>query len=162
MRSALLPMLFVVMIASLADIPTRDRSARVDGIRGGIPGVARLSVPAKLLGAIGLALAFVIVPLARLTVTSGRDALSLLIGAAFFASAAVSLGTLARSPKLFAGMALLFFYVVMSSPHAAEFDFAGWNGAATTAVRIAYLVAAIALASTAVLTEWYRARREGT
>lgn len=162
MRSALLPAVFLAMIACLADIPTRDRSAGVDGMRGGIPRVARLAVPARLLGAIGLAVAFVIVPLLRLAVMSGDDAISLFVGATFFASAAVALGTVARTPKLFAGIALLFFYVVMSSPRAAEVDFAGWNGAATNAVRVAYLAAAIALAGTALLTEWYRARREGT
>lgn len=72
----------------------------------------------------------------------------------------LSLGTMAHAPKLFAGVAMLFFYVVMSSPHAAEFDFAGWNGAATNGVRVAYFVAAIALVGVAVLAEWYGARCE--
>ncbi len=160
LRSALLPIVFVALVAALAEIPTRDRAARVDAIRSGIPRTRRLSVPAKLLGALGLALAFVIVPLARMIATSPRDALSLGIGAALIASAAVGMGTLARTPKLFAGISMLYLYIVMSSPHAADFDFAGWNGAATDGVRVAYFVAAIALAGIAVLAEWLGGRAE--
>lgn len=162
LRTALLPIVFVALIAALAEIPTRDRAARIDAMRAGIPRARRLSVPAKLLGAAGLALAFVIVPLARMTVASPRDAMSLLVGVAFFASAAVAMGTLAHTPKLFAGIAMLFFYIVMSSPHAAELDFAGWNGAATDGVRVTYFVAAIALAGVAVLAEWLGGRAERT
>jgi hypothetical protein len=158
LRSALLPIVFVVLIAALADIPTRDRIARVDGMRSGIPRVERFSVLAKLLGALGLALTFLVVPLARLTASNPLDGISLLVGAAFLASAAVALGTLARTPKLFAGIAMLFFYVVMSSPTAAELDFAGWNGAATNGVRVAYLLAAIVLAVVAVIGGRYSAR----
>ncbi|MFI5242644.1 MAG: hypothetical protein ACHQRL_06520 [Gemmatimonadales bacterium] len=160
LRAALLPILFVALIAGLADIPTRDRVARVDGIRGGISHDRALAVPARLLGAVTLALAFVAVPLVRMSVSAPRDALSLAIGAAFLASAAVALGTLSRTPKLFAGLAMLFFYVVMNSPRETEFDFAGWNGAATNGVRVAYFVAAIALAAVAVLAEWHRTRTE--
>jgi hypothetical protein len=154
LRSALLPATFVALIATLAEIPTRDRVARVDTIRGGIAGVRDLSIFSKLLGAFGIALAFLAVPLLRLSATAPASALSLLIGAAFVSAAAVGLGTLARTPKLFAGTALLFLYVVMSTPGAAEFDFAGWNGAATNGVRGAYFLAALILSALAVLGDW--------
>ena len=160
MRSALLPATFVALIATLAEIPTRDRVARVDTIRGGIAGVRDLSIFSKLLGALGIALAFLAVPLLRLSATAPASALSLLIGAAFIAAAAVGLGTLARTPKLFAGAALLFLYVVMSTPGAAEFDFAGWNGAATNDVRGAYFVAALILSALAILGDWRIRRAE--
>jgi hypothetical protein len=51
-------------------------------------------------------------------------------------------------------------YVVMSSPHASEFDFAGWNGAATHGVRATYFLAAMAFAFIAVLGDRYVARAE--
>lgn len=158
LRSTLLPLAFVALIAALAEIPTRDRVARVDTIRGGIAGVRDLAIFSKLLGALGIALALLAVPLLRLAASAPASALSLLIGAAFVAAAAISLGTLSRTPKLFAGAALLFLYVVMSTPGAAEFDFAGWNGAATNGVRGAYLVAALILSALAILVDW-RARR---
>ena len=108
----------------------------------------------------GIALAFLVVALIRVGLAAPASALSLLIGAAFIAAAAVGFGTLARTPKLFAGVALLFLYVVMSTPGAAEFDFAGWNGAATNRVRLAYFLATIALSSLAVLGDWRTARAE--
>ncbi len=160
LRSTLLPVVFVALIATLAEIPTRDRIARVDGIRGGIAGLRDLSIYAKLLGALGIALAFLIAPLIRLAIATPTSALSLFIGAAFVASAAVGLGTIARTPKLFAGVALLFLYVVMSTPGAVELDFAGWNGAATNGVRLAYFLVAIALSALAALGDWRTARAE--
>jgi uncharacterized integral membrane protein len=160
LRSTLLPVIFVALIATLAEIPTRDRIARMDGIRGGIAGVRDLSILSKLLGALGIALAFLAIPIVRIAVAAPASALSLVIGAAFVASAAVSLGTLARTPKLFAGAALLFLYVVMSTPGAAELDFAGWNGAATGRVRITYFLLAIVLAAFAAIGDWRSARAE--
>ena len=160
LRTGLIPFVFVALIAILADIPTRDRVARMDGIRNGIAGLRDSSVFAKLFAAMGIAIAFLFVPLIRLAATAPADALSLLIGASFVAAAAVGLGAAARTPKLFAGVALLFLYVVLSSPHAAEFDFAGWNGAATSGVRAAYVLAAMILAGIAILGDWRTAREE--
>lgn len=160
MRSWLLPVTFLALIASLADVATRDRVARVDGIRNGIAGVRDLSMYAKLLAALGVALAFLVVPLVRTTIVAPALALSLVIGAAFVAAAAVALGALARTPKLFAGAGLLFLYVVVSTPGAPELDFAGWNGAATPAVRIAYSLATLTLSLLAVLGDWRVARAE--
>jgi hypothetical protein len=160
LRTAVLPVVFVALIATLADIPTRDRVARMDVIRSGIAGVRDRSVLSKLFAALGIALAFLVVPLVRVGIAAPASALSLLIGAAFIAAAAVGFGTLARTPKLFAGVALLFLYIVMSTPGAAEFDFAGWNGAATNGVRVAYFLATIALSGLAVLGDWRTARAE--
>jgi hypothetical protein len=160
LRAALIPMIFVALIATLAEIPTRDRSARVDGIRNGIAGVRASSVFAKLLAAFAIAVAFLLVPLLRIGVTSPGDALSLLIGGWLFAASGVGLGTLARTPKLFAGTALLFLYVVMSSAHAPEFDFAGWNGAADSGVRAAYFLTAALFAALAILGDRRAMRTE--
>jgi hypothetical protein len=160
LRSALIPVVFVVLVAALAEIPTRDRTARMDGIRNGIAGLRASSVFAKLLAALSIAVAFLVVPLLRLAVSAPADALSLLIGGWLFAAAGVGLGTLSRTPKLFAGLALLFLYVVMSSAHAPEFDFAGWNGAADNGVRAAYFLTAIIFAGLAVLGDWRTMRAE--
>ncbi|MEP7087698.1 MAG: hypothetical protein ABI884_10360 [Gemmatimonadota bacterium] len=157
---SMLPFVFVMLVATLAEIPTRDRIARIEGMRGGIAGMREHSTYAKLLGALGIALAFLIVPLLRLAATAPAMSLSLAVGAAFLAAAAIALGTVARTPKLFAGVSLLFLYVVVSTPGAAELDFAGWNGAATNGVRLAYFLAAMALSALAVLGEWRTARAE--
>jgi hypothetical protein len=160
LRSALVPIVFVVLIATLAEIPTRDRGARVDGIRNGIVGVRASSVYAKLLAALGIALAFLAVSLVRVAISSPADALSLLIGGWLFAAAGIGLGTVSRTPKLFAGVALLFLYIVVSSARAPEFDFAGWNGVADTGVRAAYFLTAIMFAALAVLADWRTTRME--
>ena len=160
LRSALIPIVFVALVATLAEIPTRDRVAQVDGIRNGIAGVRASSVYAKLLAALGIALAFLVVPILRAVVSSPADALSLLIGGWLFAAAGVGLGMLARTPKLFAGVALLFLYIVMSSAHAPEFDFAGWNGAADNRTRAAYFLTAMVFAALAVLADWRTSRAE--
>ena len=159
-RTALIPIIFVALIATLAEIPTRDRVARVDGIRNGIIGVRASSVFAKLLAALGIALAFLLVPLVRVAISSPADALSLLIGGWLFAAAGVGLGSLACTPKLFAAVALLFLYVVISSAHAPEFDFAGWNGTADNGVRAAYFLTAMIFAALAVLGNWRASRAE--
>ena len=159
LRSALLPLVFVALIATLAELPTRDRAARTDGIRNGIAGVRASSIASKLLGAFGITLAFLAVPLVRIAASAPADAMSLLIGGWLFSAAAIGLGAISRSPKPFAGVALLFLYVVMSSAPA-EFDFAGWNGVATNGVRLAYFIAAMSLAGLAVLGDWRIARSE--
>jgi hypothetical protein len=160
LRAAVIPIVFVALVATLAEIPVRDRIARVDGIRNGIAGVRISSVYAKLLAALGIALAFLLVPLLRLAAAAPGDALSLIIGGWLFAAAGVGLGALSRTPKLFPGIALLFLYVVMSSGHAPEFDFAGWNGAADNGVRGAYFLTATIFAALAVLGDWRTARTE--
>jgi hypothetical protein len=160
LRSAVIPIVFVALVATLAEIPTRDRVARVDGIRNGIAGVRTASIYAKLLAALGLSVAFLLLPLIRVATSSPADALSMLIGGWLFAAAGVGLGALSRTPKLFAGIALLFLYVVVSSAHAPEFDFAGWNGAADNGVRATYFLTAMLFAALAVLGDWRTARAE--
>ena len=160
LRSALIPIVFVALVATLAEIPTRDRGARVEGIRNGIPGIRASNAYAKLLAALAIAIAFLIVPLLRIAVSAPGDALSLLIGGWLFAAAGVGLGTVARTPKLFAGVALLFLYVVVSSARAPEFDFAGWNGAADNGVRAAYFLTAALFAALAVFGDWRLSRTE--
>jgi hypothetical protein len=160
LRTAIIPIIFVALVASLAEIPTRDRVARMDGIRNGIVGVRATNVQAKLLAALGIALAFLLVPLVRVAVEKPADALSLLIGGWLFAAAGVGLGMLSRTPKLFAGVALLFLYVVTSSARAPEFDFAGWNGTAHNGVRAAYFLTAVLFAALAALGNWRTSRNE--
>jgi Ca2+/Na+ antiporter len=160
LRSAILPIIFVALVATLAELPTRDASARVDAMRNGIPGVRAATVAAKLLAAFGIALAFLLVPLLRVAAVAPAHALSLLIGGWLFAAAGVGLGSLARTPKLYAGLALLFLYVVLSSARAPEFDFAGWNSAADNTVRATYFLTATLLAALAIFNDWRLARAE--
>ena len=81
------------------------------------------------------------------------SALSLLIGAGFVAAAAVAAGSLTGGPKAFIGAFLLFFYLVMNGRGIAFFDFAGWNGAATGAVRLGYAAATGVLVALAAFKE---------
>lgn len=62
--------------------------------------------------------------------------------------------------ELFAAVALLFLHVVISSAHAPEFDFAGWNGTADNGVRASYLLTAMIFAALAVLGNWRASRAE--
>jgi hypothetical protein len=115
-----------------------------------MPAVRPAYVPAKFLTAMGTALVFLLLPLGRVLLSDPAAALSLLIGGAFVAGAAVSLGTLTGSPKTFTGLFLLFLYLVMSSKASPGFDFAGWNASATGATRIGYLSATTILVATAM------------
>ena len=147
---AVLPVIFLVITASIADMATRDAAAGTTALLFSLPRVRPTYVMAKFIGAALVALAFLAVPVLRIGVTSPPLALSLVVGGLFVAALAVSLGRLTGSGKAFVGLFLLFLYITMSSGGAAPMDFAGMQGVATTGVRLGYLAAAAVLVAFAV------------
>jgi hypothetical protein len=88
------------------------------------------------------------------------SAVGLLIGIAFTAAAATSLGTMTSNPKTFVVAFLLFWYLALNDGgKSANFDFAGWYGAATPAVQFMYaLLAAGMLIAAETQYRWKQAR----
>jgi hypothetical protein len=154
----LLPLSFFGIVIATADIATRDATAGVTALLYSMPKVKQDYVIAKWIAASATALAFVIVPLARIAFAQPWSALSLIIGALFVASLAISLGTLTGSGKTFTGSFLLFLYLAMSSKGSPGLDFAGWNGVATNGVRIGYLVVSGLLVMAAVARQQVKVR----
>lgn len=150
----------VILTLVLADLPTRDRAAGTLGMLFSMPRVQPAYAWIKLGTAAVLAFVFC-VPLAlRLALGAPGAALSLLIGAGFMAALATALGLLARTPKAFMGVFLLFLYLVLNGAQAPGLDFAGWNGVATGSTRIGYLVATALLLTVAVAKHRWDLARE--
>ena len=93
LHESVLPLIFVGIVIAVADIATRDAAAGTTALLYSMPAVRPTYVPAKFLTAMGTALVFLLFPLGRLLLSDPTAALSLLIGGAFVAAAAVSLGT---------------------------------------------------------------------
>ncbi len=141
-----LPLVVAVILAiALADLSTRDRAAGVQSMLYSMPmvkpGYAWIKVGSGAL----LALLFCVPPAVRIALTAPGPALSLLVAAGFMAALATALGLLTRTPKTFMGVFLLFLYLVVNGGQVPSLDFAGWNGVATGATRVGYLVAAVLL-----------------
>jgi hypothetical protein len=145
LSAAVLPVIFVAITGTIADIATRDSTAGTTALLFSLPMVRPAFVLTKFLGAGLASLAFLFVPIARLSVSEPLSALSLLVGGIFVTAGAVSLGRLTGSSKAFVGLFLLFLYVVLSAKGDPGLDFAGWNGVATTGVRLGYLAVASGL-----------------
>ena len=140
-----LPAVFVALAVAVADIPTRDRTAGTSGFLRAVPGLQPRWLRWKFGAALLVAEAFVLVAAARLLPGSPASSLSLLVGAGFTAAAATALGVLTGTPKTFLGVFLFFLYVVLNSRGTPGLDFAGWDGAATGAVRAGYGLAGVVL-----------------
>ena len=153
LHESVLPLIFVGIVIAVADIATRDAAAGTTALLYSMPAVRPTYVPAKFLTAMSTAMVFLLFPLGRLLLSDPAAALSLLIGGAFVAATAVSLGTLTGSPKTFTGLFLLFLYLVMSSKTSPGFDFAGWNASATGGTRIGYLLATTILVAAAMVKQ---------
>ncbi len=151
-----LPLIFLGILIAIADIATRDAASGTTALLYSMPKVKQDYVAAKFIAASLTAIAFVIVPLVRLAIANPASAVSLVIGAIFTASLAVTLGIVTGSGKAFAGFFLLFLYLANSARGAPEFDFAGWSGAATNGVRIGYLIISMLLVAAAVTRQRLR------
>lgn len=138
-----LPLIIAVVLAiALADLSTRDRVAGVLPMLFSMPRVRPDYTLIKLGGALLLAVLFCLPPALRIALSAPAPALSLLIGAGFMAALATALGFLTRTPKAFMGVFMLFLYLVLNGATIPGLDFAGWNGVATGATRVGYLLAA--------------------
>jgi len=156
-----LPLVVAVILAiALADLSTRDRAAGTLGMLYSMPRMQAGYAWIKLGTATVLALMFCLPPALRIALGSPGAALSLLIAAGFMAALATALGFLARTPKAFMGVFLLFLYLVLNGGQAPGLDFAGWNGVATGATRVGYLVATLLLSGLAAVKHRSDLRRE--
>jgi hypothetical protein len=145
-----LPLAVAVILAiALADLSTRDRAAGTLGMLYSMPRMQPAYAWIKMGTATVLALMFCLPPALRIALSSPTAALSLVIAAGFMAALATALGFLSRTPKAFMGVFLLFLYLVLNGAQAPGLDFAGWNGVATGATRIGYLVTTLLLAGLA-------------
>lgn len=141
-----LPMILSAVLAvALADLSTRDRAAGVQAMLFSLPRLKPDYARIKLGAAALLALLFCLPPAARIAITAPGAALSLLIAAGFMAALATALGLLTRTPKTFMGVFLLFLYLVLNGAQIPNLDFAGWNGVATGATRVGYLLMTLLL-----------------
>ncbi|HMU62117.1 MAG TPA: hypothetical protein PKA66_10055 [Gemmatimonadales bacterium] len=139
----------VVLAITLADLATRDRAAGTLSMLFSMPGVKEDYAWIKMGAATLLALFFFVPPALRIVFTAPDAALSLLVAAGFMGTLATALGLLARTPKAFMGVFLLFLFLVLNGAQAPALDFAGWNGVATGSTRIGYLLATVLLAGLA-------------
>lgn len=141
-----LPLVVAVILAiALADLSTRDRAAGALSMLYSMPMVKPGYAWIKLGSATLLALLFCLPPAVRIAISAPGAALSLLIAAGFMAALATALGLLTRTPKTFMGVFLLFLYLVVNGGQVPSLDFAGWNGVATGATRVGYLITAALL-----------------
>ncbi|MEZ4412519.1 MAG: hypothetical protein R2910_06005 [Gemmatimonadales bacterium] len=150
----------IILAVALADLSTRDRAAGTLGMVYSMPRMRSAYAWIKMGSASLLALLFCLPPALRIALSAPGAALSLLIAAGFMASLATALGFLSRTPKAFMGVFLLFLYLVLNGAQAPGLDFAGWNGVATDATRIGYLVATLLLVGLAAAKHRADLRRE--
>ncbi|MEO8029991.1 MAG: hypothetical protein ABI765_04025, partial [Gemmatimonadota bacterium] len=158
MLHGVVPLIFLGLVAAIAEIPTRDGAVGMTPLLLTMPRMRERYLPIKLCAAASTVLLFLLVPLLRLLIVRPDLALSLVIGGSFVAAAAVSLGVLSGGPKAFAGTFLLFLYGVVRSGGEPAMDFAGFTGSATGTTRMGYALATAALLMVAMAV---RRRREG-
>ena len=96
----------------------------------------------------------------RIAFSAPGSALSLLIAAGFMGALATALGLLTRTPKTFMGVFMLFLYLVLNGAQVPGLDFAGWNGVATGATRVGYMIAAAVLGLIAMAKHRWDITRE--
>jgi hypothetical protein len=144
-----LPITFALAAIFIADIASRDRRAGTISLISASPHLRENIVPWKFASASIVAAILLIVPIVRNPIA--------IIGVLFIAAAATSLGVISGNPKTFIVLFLSFWYVVLND-HGAHrsFDFAGFNGTATSATIALY--AGLSLAALVAAQFFYRLR----
>lgn len=152
-QGSILPVIFGVIIIAVSDIASREKRTGLLNSVFAMPGLKPNFVLWKFSSTLLLVLVFALIPMIKLSFADTSAAVSLLIGCAFTAALATSLGLLSANPKAFIVLFGMFWYVVLNDGGKnPSFDFAGWYGTATPAVQMAYFgIAATALATTFVL-----------
>ena len=154
---ASLPVTFVVAAVFIADVASRDRRAGTTGLIYAAPRLRERFVTWKLTSAAIVAMLLLIAPLLQAALRHPARLLPLLVGIAFVAAAATSLGVISGNPKTFIVLFLSFWYVVVNDKgQTPALDFAGFF--ATPALRVTAMYAAIAIVLVAVAEAVHRAR----
>ncbi len=140
-----------------AELGMRDRQSGMWAVLAGTPRLAETFLRWKLASALLTMLLFVSISLLRLGLQAPAQALSLLIGVLFCASAAIAFAVLSQSAKIFAGGYLLLLYLSLNATKEPMFDFAGINAVATPTVWLGYGgAAAVLLLLTLLVRRWQR------
>lgn len=156
-----LPAAFALAGLLIADVPCRERRAGTLGLIYPVPVLKARFVGWKLLAAAFVAVALLAVPLARVALTSPASLAAVAVGLFFVVSAATSLGVISGTPKTFVVVFLTFLYVVVNAKGSSPaLDFAGFYGAATPAVTLAYAAAGAAFLAAAQAIHAMRLRRD--
>jgi hypothetical protein len=140
-----LPVAFLAMAISIADIASRDVRANTVTILHAAPRLREHFVAWKAMSTSIVALAFVCT----------FPAPAVLVGAFFTVAAATAL----RNPKAFIVLFLSFWYVVINDKGATPaLDFAGFYGKATPAIVAAYVLIALTMLAAATVADAIRRR----
>ncbi|TLY33778.1 MAG: hypothetical protein E6K56_00130 [Ignavibacteria bacterium] len=137
-QHVILPAIFGVLVAALADIAVRDSAAGMASLLFTAPKLKANYVVWKFFSVLAVTLMFTFIPAIRLLGMSPAAAISLLIGSCFAASAAVAFGILTRSPKLYVGFLLMLIYISLNLDKVSLLDFAGFHSVATHGIQFGY------------------------
>jgi hypothetical protein len=161
-RQVVLPVLFAVLSAALADVATRERHAGFLPVVFSAPR-RRVSFAAWKLVTAALSAALVAgIPVMRVLVFEPRSGVSALIGLSFLAALSVCLGIATGTPKTFVGVSLALWYVALNARgHSPALDYGGWWAAATPLTQAGWAAAAVAAAALALVAHRVRIAREG-
>ena len=139
-----LPVAFAVAGLAVADISCRERRAGTLGLIHSAPRLKAGFLWWKLMSTTLIVLAFLAIPVARVTFLRPLSAGAFGIGIFLTAAVATSFGVISSNPKTFVIVLLMYLYVVASDAgRSPALDFAGFYGTATPAATLTY--AAIAL-----------------
>ena len=147
LQEVILPLIFLLLAISAADISVREENYGTMHLLYGMPMIKSYFVVWKYMATLLIAFGFTLVPLVRILITvSAYRAFSLLIGTLFFSSSAICLGVVTKTSKAFIVISLLFLYLVSSDKgRSIGFDFAGWYGIATVKVQASYFLLALGM-----------------
>jgi hypothetical protein len=148
-QEGVLPVIFVVLIITLSDIATRDRSSGMLNLLLTAPRLKPHYVTWKFLSALGVTLLFTGIPIIRMLAGSRPAVLSLVIGSCFTAGSAAALGVLANSRKPFMALLLMLLYVALNAPEQPAFNFAGFSARVNAGVQLSYALITLLLLAAA-------------
>jgi ABC-type transport system involved in multi-copper enzyme maturation permease subunit len=156
---ASLPITFVIAAIFIASVASRDRSAGTIGLIYAAPRLRERFVTWKLASSAIVTLLLLVAPLFQRAVVNPSRLPALLIGIAFVAAAATSLGVISGNPKTFIVCFLTFWYVVVNDHgKTPAFDFAGFFATPALTVTLTYAAISIALLATAEVVHRLRLR----
>jgi len=155
-----LPVAFAAAAIAVAGIASREAESGTTALVAAAPLLQPRFVVWKLLTSLVVALAFLAVPLAVVSVANAAAIAPMLIGVLFVCSAATALGAISTNAKSFLVLFLMFWYVVLNDAgRNPGLDFGGFYGHTTPVIAIAYLGAAIAFVAAAQVVYVTRLRR---
>lgn len=129
----------------ISEISVRDGQHDVDALNVSAPGGRVRAYVAQTLAAIALALLFTAPVLLRWLAHAPLRAAALLAGVLALGAAAVLLGSVSRTARLFLALFLFVMYVATQATSVPLLDVAGFNGAASVASVSGYALAAAGL-----------------